>query len=342
MNRADLIEAMKMLGVKLAPYNARGWACAPCPLAPWTHGKGSDAHPSFYVVADENGPSAFNCYACGQKGTVERLAMRLHQEGQIPLSLVQEIASKEIPGKFEDWDARRTQQFAGEAAEEMDVNLFHRMFPAVADSREAIAFLRHRRVNALAASCLDLRFDPDSKRVLFPVYDQGKLYGYAGRSILPNVKIKVKNYHFPKRQFLLGEQLFQPRRSFFILEGLMGTARAITVGAGQHLNVAGLMGATMSEEQAAILASYGQPVYLMLDDNEAGEQGIREAARLLGESVPLFVGLFPPRVFDVDDLMLFDIVEIVAKNHLDIITYLEQGQSARKQQTKKQPKVATY
>lgn len=336
MNKFDLTKTLRELGVAAnGHYNRKGWTCAPCPLARWTHAKGVDSHPSFYACKSDDGPSSFNCYSCGSKGTIERLALLLHGYGAVKLSKVQEITLLEIPGKFADWDVSRFIEQETRHQEPVDPKLFYRMYPEVSEASEAVAYLRKRRVSRAAAQKLGLRFDPDQKRVLFPIFNEGQILGATGRSILPKSSLKVRNYEgVEKTRYLLGENLFRPGKPFFILEGLIGVARALTVGADQFCNVAGLMGATMSEEQAAILCAYNAPVFLMLDDNEAGNAGIAEAVRLLGNALPLFVGMFPRNVTDVDDLTKKDIEMILNRDHVDAIQFIKRASGPKyKQQT---------
>src|ERR1035437_1907454 len=73
MNSKNVQELMKKLGCTQIRSQPNGWIASSCPLAPWTHSGGHDAHPSFGIVVEEHKLSSFKCLACHERGTIRHL-----------------------------------------------------------------------------------------------------------------------------------------------------------------------------------------------------------------------------------------------------------------------------
>lgn len=54
-----------------------GWVYSSCPLAPYTHAKGRDNHPSFSVAISAKGISGARCHACNFSGSLLELLWKL-------------------------------------------------------------------------------------------------------------------------------------------------------------------------------------------------------------------------------------------------------------------------
>jgi DNA primase len=65
-------------------------------------------------------------------------------------------------------------------------------------------------------------------------------------------------------------------------------------------NVVALLGTYLSKEQRWIIERIGAPVYLFLDNNDAGITGIHKSAQQLRHSTKLFVIEYPERLQEDD------------------------------------------
>jgi hypothetical protein len=50
---------------------------ASCPFAKWTHGKGTDSNPSFFVSVSAKGSMHYKCYSCGESGSMMKMLYRM-------------------------------------------------------------------------------------------------------------------------------------------------------------------------------------------------------------------------------------------------------------------------
>ena len=74
--RADAaVQLATMLG---APKinSRRTYVQIPCPLAPQTHEKGTDKHPSLSILVSDVERSGWKCHACGEKGALSLLVTK--------------------------------------------------------------------------------------------------------------------------------------------------------------------------------------------------------------------------------------------------------------------------
>ena len=66
MRLPDIINFLKLLGVgEIKISEDEDWARCSCPLAPFTHFKGKDENPSFGIIVNDIGESAYHCFTCG-------------------------------------------------------------------------------------------------------------------------------------------------------------------------------------------------------------------------------------------------------------------------------------
>lgn len=65
MREDNIVKFLVELGVDADSIISRnGWVNCPCVLAPYTHGSGEDAHPSFGIRVNDSGPSYYFCFGC--------------------------------------------------------------------------------------------------------------------------------------------------------------------------------------------------------------------------------------------------------------------------------------
>lgn len=326
MREPELRRIVGQLGVVLGQRTQRGWLHARCPLAPWTHPRGHDRRPSFGVKVEREGLSAYSCFTCGHKGRISSLCRVLgnyrHGDPHHYEALARDADAADGGAVLES-DYER-EDCGPPDPEPMDEDFFHSMFPSAQQVPEAKAYLRSRHVSVWTIESLGLLADPEDCRVLFPVRDRaGLLYGYSGRTWADRDP-KVRDYCYPKRHFVLGEERWRPgdpeahsdwwarTRPLVLVEGLFAYAHMVELRVERICNVGALLGSTMTREKADRILELGAPVYLFLDDDVGGDSGIygrlqRDGSRQDGavdllRDLPLAVPRWPEGKTDPDEL----------------------------------------
>lgn len=325
MQEGDLRRILAGLNIRPGRTTSSGWMHTSCPLAPWTHRHGTDRSASFAIKVEKGGISAFKCMACKHHGRISSLARKLgyYREEDYDQLIREadhvEMSENEIPD-FED-------QYVDDTPMPLDAELFAGIFDNIADHPPAIAYLKERGVGKRAVEYCGLEFDPDKRRIIFPVKDiDGNLYGWTGRAIYANPKIKILDYEgLPKRHLVLGQENWERGKPVIIVEGLFAYARLVQLGVTEFANVGAILGSAMTDEKAARIRDFGEPVYLLLDPDPAGDQGtfgniddkgVRDettgAVYKLSGEVPVMVPGYPEGVDDPDKLTL-EQVELMIK-----------------------------
>ena len=304
MDREQIKEIMRdIFGRNFLLTDLGNWVGMKCPLAPYTHEKGTDRTPSAGISVDPNGASGFNCFTCGPSGTAGPMSRMLEQyaeySGENLDDVIEEIAEGEFlgPRHIPDYDTIRASNIV-DVAMPIDEGLYMDLY----ESAEGHPYLKRRGISKKTTRKLELLYDPkDSEReprILFPVRGiDGLLYGFTGRATRPTARLKVRDYFgLQKSQCLLGSHLATDASRIVIVEGLIDYASAHEFG---ECGCA-VLHATVTDEQASIIKQIGKPTFMMLDADKAGRDGTATAARKLHRDVPLF-GTAYPRVKIEDD-----------------------------------------
>lgn len=332
MNENDLRNVMARLGVRgLKRKNVSGWLHTSCPMAPWKHRNGTDRSSSFGVKVCDDGKSAYVCMACHDHGTIPQLARtlgRLRGADYSEVAMMAEHADLDTMSNIPDFETPLSEAVA---LQPIDESLFGDLFEKPYRDPVAKGYLIRRGISEDTCAKLSLGYDPDKKRIVFPVRDgKGLLYGWSGRTILPHHEPKVLDYMgLPKRSLILGQERWKPNRKTIIVEGLFAYAHFVEEGVDDTYNVGALLGSTVTPEKAAILKDFDAPVVWILDNDVAGDAGIfgrptidektgEELRDLDGSAVfqlhghvPQFVPEYPQGINDPDDLSTEDIVKMV-------------------------------
>ncbi len=353
MKKSDLDNVFAMMGINNLPEpNHSGWLHIACPMAPWKHKHGVDRSEGFAIKVEENGISAYSCPVCKSHGRIENLARELGVlRKQNYETVVAECRKIEMLGmsSLPPWEQRNLTPQVEQLPEPLDPDVYdpESIFDSIYDHPDAIAYLEARRVLDRGVAHAEIRFDPDTSRLVFPVKDKdGNLYAFTGRTILPPERMeywsqqyqrmikvpKVKDYaNLPKRLLILGEHRWTIEKPIVLVEGLFAYARFMQEGVDDHFNVGALLGSAVTPGKAAILRNWMRPTYLFLDPDDAGDAGIfgqmKKTGRFdyggneiterdpttgavwaLAEHMPVFVPPYPDGVHDPDDLTLQQVI----------------------------------
>jgi DNA primase len=191
--------------------------------------------------------------------------------------------------------ALRLQQWSGAALDRFIVPRVSRPDPVASDNPPLRFALQH--INATHPYLASRGLTPQTIRtfgiglytgkgllrghIVIPIHNgRGDLIAYAGRTI----GHQEPKYRFPAGfrkslvLFNLHRALATGRRSAIVVEGFFDT---LVVHQAGYPAVVGLMGSTISQYQADLLATHFARVVLMLDGDEAGRQGAMSVAHTL-------------------------------------------------------------
>lgn len=290
MNEQGIREVLRELGcdsIRLCGDHIR----ANCPLAPYLHKKGTDRHPSFLVKIESADKSCYHCFSCNSRGTFTGLLYELQRYGAFIspelLERVQGMERQDPVQKARERPSIFSKEFLlGQKQHEEEVWAEEEYAPY---SGKVHKYLLNRGVDIATCQRWDLGYDPEKRRVLFPVrrFGDSALVGMMGRTIDEGVEPTYLTYfNFKKSSFLYGEHFLKdiskpvlgdvfgydlPAQSGVILvEGMMDVLKLFRMG---YENVVGLMTATISKRQIRTLKRTGRDIYLMMDWDYAGMTG---------------------------------------------------------------------
>lgn len=329
-------EALRQLLAKLGMANPERrhvrrtdttWLNHSCPFAPWLHKNGTDRSASFGVVVNDEGASIFTCLACKQKGSTNKLIRSLAKYRNLNYDALLTEAEESEKGvrRFRPFDEDFVR--VPEPLEALDEAMWDGLFDPIADHKEAARFMVRRGITRATCERLGLTFDPEKRRIVFPVKGRnGELWGFSGRTVIPDHHPKVLDYGgLPKFAVIMGMDRWRPGYKKVIVEGLIGFGRMHEIGVEEYADIGALLGSEMTEEKAELLRLEGETTVLLLDPDDAGQNGmfgkwdpleerfvIEDSAigRLWGH-VPVIVPEFPTEELliegiepDVDNLSL--------------------------------------
>ena len=339
----DIHQVLRAVGINGVTRINSTWVDATCPFAPWKHKHGTDRKPSFGVSFKEGEKSFCHCFSCHWNGSLAKLVADLEGYRGITFpALVHNLVDEEA---FQTRIASWEETFASQDEQLMVYpnEIFTDCYECAWDVPEARDYLTTGRPFAIseeATRSLDLRFDPDQNRIVFPVRGrEGELYGFTGRAIHPSIEPKVRDYFkLPKRHLILGCHRWTQGKPVVLVEGLFAYAHLVSLGVEQFANVGAALGSVLTEEKANVLRSFFERVYVLFDPDDAGisgtwgpekngERDLKKGAvgRLIGH-VPVCAPDLPEGCTDVDTLFLDEV-----RDMLDTPDFIPQRQKHRKQ-----------
>jgi len=268
-------------------YRSRDWVQYHCPFAAHTHRSGTDNSASFGVKINERATSHYYCFTCKKAGKFHALPIALNQFEPVDnyRQVMTDIIAAETAQGFGMFEMRAEEEVLPEPL----AKIYEGLYDPAWQYEAARDYLEYRGITEKASESLGLGFDDKDQRVTFPVYGlQGELYGYTGRSILPPELFaqgydKSKDYlGLPKKHLLLNCQNHTQGDAVVLVEGPMDVARCVSHDCPGKVPM-GLLGSQTSRSKTELLIHIGKPVYLMLDDDEAGDVGLYGKQNAEGE-----------------------------------------------------------
>jgi hypothetical protein len=240
------------------------------------HKSGYDRSAGFAIKVEIDGPSAFNCPVCKMHGRIANLANylgRFQEKDYSQVALDADMADLNALNYLPAFEVITVDQPPLPLDDAMFDGIFEDPWKSHNRWPEASRFLQSRGIGPATSEKLGLGYDPDKKRITFPVRGfNGELYGFSGRTILKDHHPKVLDYeNLPKRWLILGVEHWLPGRAVVIVEGLFAYAHFHEIGVAEKFNVGALLGSSLTPEKADILKNFDEPVYWFVDPDPAGD-----------------------------------------------------------------------
>lgn len=247
-----------------------------CPLAPWTHSKGKDEHPSANISTHFKLP-LFKCFTCNFGGNIIQLA-RKYQElsgNSRPLEYVKEAFGSEshvqnlsyeeiVKQRASSAAARLRRIHAKEKAQISKPQILERFL------KEVPLYAKERGLSFDEVNKWEIGFDSHKNRMTFAIRDYlGTLAGFSGRALSDDDKPKY--YHYPgleKNHVLYGENfLDRNHRTVHIVEGFFDVIVLTRMGV---KNVVATMGTSLSEHNLRNLSRWFTELVFIPDGDAEG------------------------------------------------------------------------
>jgi DNA primase len=261
---------------------------------------GSDEkHPSFSMSLTKG---VYHCFACDTSGTLYTF---LHDLGMPRIviqrtygSLIDELR-KSTPSKR--FNALRPDVFVEQPLDESILGFFDYCPTQMVDEQDFPEELLRK---------MDVGFDPLHGRITFPLRDvKGALLGISGRDVMgsngPRFKVYTLEYEAfglpkmmePRKGIILwnSDRVFQSvyfsrNATVVVVEGFKACLRVIQAGV---QNTVALLGKSISEQQKWILETMGATVYLMMDNDVAGQAGLLKVTSQLASGLTVRIVEYP-------------------------------------------------
>lgn len=270
------------MGWTVPPSSRVGWVVLSCPLATWRHEGGKDSNPSFGIRIDD-ARSQCVCLSCDWGGSITDLFTELVM--RLPVGTVERKQAVKIMNGIEVTKLREP-MLKPQSQEKANTDPYFtdtwiKSFPMATVVNEAMAYLLSRKVSALDADAMHIRYDPVSRRICFPIYDwNGNLRGMQGRYITEPSGTGGPKYLFYKYQgascgheVMLGENLVEPALPLLLVEGVFDYAALFPF----TKQVMVLWGCRVNEQRIKRLSRCTK-IYTVFDNDKAGNDA-RERLR---------------------------------------------------------------
>lgn len=295
MDREGIKELLRdVLGHHIELIDHDKWVSLCCPLAPWTHSRGTDKTPSAGISINEDGNSVYHCWGClGQNKGPLSWFLREYEKytGEDVGRYVREIEQNEfLGGTLPEWGSKTTKK---KELKVLDESQYLDLF----DSAVGHPYLISREITKRTTRLAGLRLDPEdahgAERIIFPVYTPKKeLVGFTSRATSSDVEPKVRDYYgLRKEMVLLGSHLVGEAPYVVVVEGLFDYLKGIQCGE----PAVAAMHAGLTQHQESILLDMGKPVILMFDKDEPGAEAAERVAEKLRGKLPLSKARYPVR-----------------------------------------------
>lgn len=281
---------LKALNSKRTGFRA-GWVEGPCPLAPWKHANGKDAHPSFGIKSEDKKKSICKCLSCGFGGDLMDLLFQVSglKKKQDAVGYKMAYAAQLVASEFDDMecDVHGIPEYGDEKpkAELVFPESWLESFKSATKFSVAMEYLHSRGVSNVTIDALDVRYDPLQHRIGFPFRNfKGQLMGVQGRSLDKITDLRYYHYGYHGTRNLhawMGENTLDMDKPVVLCEGPFDYAAIYPV----YPNVAASFTSGLSVEKCKRLGDAESIITLY--DYGAGGNAARKRLREVLKGIPV-------------------------------------------------------
>lgn len=296
MNLEDLAIILTKIGIPDSYVQPRkpNELLVPCPLARWTHKKGTDSNPSMSIRYDDpTKPTLFRCFSCQERGKLWYLVHSIGQfqkDPELEMMGMRLAVSDEptllsrldhVVKDFDQWVFKPEDNKLRVLQEHI---LDH--FPKAWHVERARTYLTKRGFGAREAEFWDLRWHDKSNRIMFPVrMRNGDLVGAVGRAIFDATQPKYYNFFgFETGLTVGGAHKFTGKKKLGVVEGFFDVINAYWYAQDTGYDLGCTFTSRTSEAQAKLLTNEDASLHYFYDLDPSGDRGWVEAQKLLGLS----------------------------------------------------------
>lgn len=338
MDRDSIIKMVHVWGGRYRDHGAN--IAATCPLAQWTHERGTDRRPSLSIRVEPEQRSPCRCWSCGFEGGLRKLGEELVAKGGEEYApLLARILETEKQGGGGKWvggiDAVAVNQ--GEllpGIEEYPDDLIMGEEEYAEFKGRVPIYAMDRGLSLTSCRCWELGHDRQRKRLLFPVRDwRGFLVGVSGRTYVNGCEtcgavldkdygvctscgtvVQGKYLHttgYRRDMVLYGEHKYdRDWPTGILVEGNLDVVKLWQWG---YRNVVASFGSGVSEGQLRRLAFFFKKLVVVGDGDKAGEKMMTTVQDALSERMEVVTVKLPKDV-DPGGMSAFD-ADFFLKRH---------------------------
>ena len=240
-----------------------GWVMCSCPFAPWTHAGGTDVHYSFGISV----ANGFNCFACGQKGSLYFLPQALARYTKSFDFDMDEFIREKASIRESGYSGIETVIYLSDDVIEM--------FPY---AEEVLSLTKEdiRRWN--------IRYDSMANALLFPIYHNHKLHSIKVRNLKSKVFWTIGQMRLKQLGNWYGEHIFEDAFKWLVL--VEGERDAILLG--RYIPTWASLGNPTKVQLNRLASLRGVKLLLAYDNDKAGEEMTNKTVSTIGGAVPLY------------------------------------------------------
>lgn len=232
MTHEEILVILEAMGWPEHKNFRTGWVTIACPLAQWNHGGGKDNHPSFGIKVGDD-PALCVCLSCGYGGPLPSLMSDLiarlppgYPGRKQAVKIMQELpvtpTKKGLTMPVKTTTTVTTDPVIPET--------WLDQFLLASGVEVAVKYLMDRGLPFSHIERMELRFDMERRRILFPIRDwSGQLRGVQGRAILTKDQPKYLFYKYNGvacgHSVMLGEHLVDTEKPVILVEGAFDYAK---------------------------------------------------------------------------------------------------------------------
>jgi 5S rRNA maturation endonuclease (ribonuclease M5) len=342
-----MLEASK---IRVSPDEK--WVRSSCPLASYTHPKGSDSNPSFGVKVNDRGESGYNCFTCGSgslKDLIHRMTWTIGiRNVALDFFLLREIFEDEAVGdslsfvdKFKSIHKKVIEVPRPVPSEILEI--FPLFTNREAEVGHLLEWLDHRGISQGVASKYGLRVNYGGTQVHFPLTDtDGEVYELHGLSLYDKffyyVTPEVAGYPFyswGRKDGWFGMQHYDSTKEVILVESETDVLRLATLGVS---NVLACCGPLNNQKLRRITSTQ---IVLAFDSDEGGLKCEKKARKYFRDRVLHKINFESIGINDAGDLLNVEDWELLYDNREPLTSTLVKPTSLAVPKYKDKFKVAT-